>query len=807
MNRTLFFCLSLLLALFTVQAALGADSVQDSYTTYDTILWDSTANSQYMGTTWTATNNYTLHTITIKLHEKNAGEGVNVWLYNVSDGKCDSYLQYYGNWTTLGTGAFPSYANRNFTNATGYEIVDGEQYCIVMHPDDLTQDLGWAIDTSTSYAGGYFAYNATPPPVGDSGYDAYFLIWGEETAPPGPTNDITRYQVTITDLYDDGALAGVNVTFGDPTCYNTTDGSGIARQTNETCAGLTGTVDYNATLSPYYTITGTIGENSTDAAGMYQAKVNVTAYRAVDEAAITTRFNFSTDGGKNYENGTGVYLNDGANTVYLNASGNTTNGLYYWPSVHSITVAAPYVGVANVTGAYNLRVVVRFLDSTKVQLNENITLNLSQADTNYSLNLFLDNDTYGGNVSLNLTGNYSYFLLGDPDTYAARNTTLTRTILNNTLSYVFNWTFYRERSFNITFRDEVTRELLSNTTVFIDLISVFNATSYNTTTGYLGLELLVPADYTIRYYAADYPERDYYETIASESFFTFNLYLLNTTEATDTLVTVQDTTGDDVENATVQLLRYYPYCNCYEVVEMAKTSYNGLSYFVSQEVQGHYKFIVEYERVTEFISTQPENFIADTTSGQIEKFIQINLDENYYESYVGLTNLYTLLTHNTVTNTVSYAWNDPNSIVTSGCLSIRNTTQARQRTTSVCSAGTSGSVLYTLPSNTTLYYVAGYVTTNTTYSDHTTDTLIVQALYNAQEYSKIAGVGASIILIGGAALFSFSAVAVLLWVLFMLVLFVGVQFWTGLLILPISIQVLTGVAALVLGIAVYMVRR
>ena len=454
----------------------------------------------------------------------------------------------------------------------------------------------------------------------------------------GPSG-VRSYTMDVTNLYNDSGIAGATVTFA-AGCTNTTNASGLAVVTNETagCSALSGDLTTVTVAKTSYTFnqsTYTIHENGTGNASAYEAAYNISVYKLLTGVAVNTPYNITTGPGKTYADGENVYLKNGTNT--LTFSKNTINDTYY---NLTDTVTVTYgTGTANLTGAYDLVVTVRVEDANGNLLEENGSINITG---DYTYNAFLSNYSAAyanGSLNFTLLRNLTFNISADPATYAEDYGVVW---INGSLPvyvYPLNLTLYRERTFNLSLYDEITGLKLNGTNFTLELISDLTAGEYNVTDGDLALELLTPSDYTIRYRSSGRPERDYYETISSESFFTIFLYSLTAANATDVIVSVEETSGAGIQGATVQLLRYFIDCNCYRVVEMAKSGYDGKTYLVAQEVEGHYKWLVEYEGRTEFISSNPENLIADPITGQIEKIIRIDLGGDYYESYTNMNNI------------------------------------------------------------------------------------------------------------------------------------------------------------------------
>ena len=486
--------------------------------------------------------------------------------------------------------------NYNLTQGVHY-VVTGEGLTATRRYDDNTgpypvagTNVNWTVGVSKGAE-----YPPTLPLTNNTDYAFGIVsITTRIGAAPNATK-INTYSFNVTDLYNDTALSGVNVTFG-VGCDNLTQASGIATVSNNTpgCGGLSGALSAVNLSLPLYTWNQTsysIAVNGSNNATGYQARYNLSIYKLISGDLVNTPYNITTEGGKTYENGSLVYLLNGSNNVTF--SKNTINATFYnlTREVNASNSSATATG--NLTGAYDLLVVVRVQDANKVLLEENGTFNIS---INYTYNAYITNYTVAhDNASLNFTleRNLTYFFQADPYTYARNNQTLFINGSDPVYLYLLNLTLYRERTFNLSFLDEITRTLITGSIFELELISDVLAVNYSINDSQEAIELLTPAAYTLRWRSSEHPERDYYETISSESFFTIRLYSLTTGNSTDTLVKVINTQGQTIENATVSLLRYYVACNCYEVVEMAKTGFNGVAYMTSQEVEGHYKWIVE----------------------------------------------------------------------------------------------------------------------------------------------------------------------------------------------------------------------
>lgn len=357
--------------------------------------------------------------------------------------------------------------------------------------------------------------------------------------------------------------------------------------------------------------------------------------------------------------------------------------------------------------------------------------------------------------------------------------------------------------FNFSLYDELTEALITEN-MTIELIDGASAGKYYTTNGTLYFELLTPSDYIIRYYStqgSNYTQRDYIQTLVDRQSYDIELFGLLNEESTDMTVNIQDTSGDPVEGAIVKLLRYFNSCNCYKVVEMATTSASGESYFVVDAYDGHYKFSVDYNGLTYFLSTSPDNFIP--IGGLVTRTITINLGSAYFQSFRELGDIARTLSYNNVTKGLSFTWNDPSGLVNQGCLYAEYLDGVHYTAvTPVCSSGSTGSVVLTLNDTLKTYKYYAELKTSTTYSDYIVFSGFIDKIRSDLLNGQIglgAFLGAGLIMVL-ALMFSYSAIAV------MIVTVVGVIGMSVLGIASLATVFITGLSTLILGIAAYLMR-
>lgn len=419
---------------------------------------------------------------------------------------------------------------------------------------------------------------------------------------------------------------------------------------------------------------------------------------------------------------------------------------------------------------------------------------------NFSVN---GTDTTTGGVYVRIEDSTALVTIGNAT--ADDGTNLSTQSANVTASkYLESYTFtmLTANAFNFSIYDEITEALITQN-MTIEIISDASAGTYTTTNGTYYLELLTPTNYTIRYYSTldtNYTQRDFIQVLTDRERYEIDLYALEDSEATDMVVTIKDTGGDPVENAIVKILRYYTSCNCYNVVEMATTSASGEAYMIVDAYDGHYKFAVEYEGTSRFISTSPENFVP--SSGLVSRTITINLGQAYFESFRELTGITRSVVYNNDTKGLSFTWDDPSGIVTQGCLYASYLSGVHYvAVTPACQGASTGSVVLTLNNSANSFKYYAELSTSTTYSEYVVFSGVIDKIRDTLLSDvRVGAFFAAGMIIVLALMFSFSAIAV------MIITAIGVIGITALGFVTLSMGFVTGFAAIVIGIAAYLMR-
>lgn len=174
----------------------------------------------------------------------------------------------------------------------------------------------------------------------------------------------------------------------------------------------------------------------------------------------------------------------------------------------------------------------------------------------------------------------------------------------------------------------------------------------------------------LEYEAAGYSHRKYYlyNTTISAIHQDVFLYLLPTTETTDTTAEVLDgRTTDSIPGAYIRVLRYYPGRSgtaTYSQVEVAKTDNNGKTIIKLRAIDTFYRFIIEYPAGIIRLETEVQKVLTGT------KTFLINLDTTSgLEVWSRVQDMSTIVDCDKTTKTCSYSW--ANSGLTARAASLR----------------------------------------------------------------------------------------------------------------------------------------
>jgi hypothetical protein len=603
----------------------------------------------------------------------------------------------------------------------------------------------------------------------------YDLKVCEEYCDETPTDTITFTAQNIVNLTSLNTFC-VDYT-GNGTGTNCTESGSL------TFGGVTGLLTFNV-----YNVTGYYNQSFTTQASSTgtNLKANLTqGYTVLDAYKLflnTSILSFTATNNKASNTTTNASLllpvNTGTNLVSVSVPGNYTLNTTCTGTSTSITTC-------NVTGVYDT-----MYNITATQSGSPVS-NFTIQALNQTISASTTNFTSGTIATLFLIQPYTYNITFTSNNHATQSAVLAA----NASTQTYNFNVLTTNTFNLTFIDEITQALVTDN-VTLEVFSDDYSNNYTVLTNGSSFEisLLQPAQYTLRYRSANYNERDYIITLVNGTYNNIDLYMINISESSDVTVTVEATSGERVENATVKLLRYFVSCNCYRIVEMGKTSSAGQSIFWVQALEGYYKWSIEYQGTTEFLSTEPENINTDTRT------FTINLGSDYYESYEAITSVTRVVSYNKASGALSFTWNDPSGIVTRACLDATFVNGTRWDTVGEnCNTGSAGSVILMLDNETTYKYVAT-LTTSTQYSDYTQSGWLDKASLD-YDFGQVGSLLSGGIIIGIAMIFSFSAVAVVIAVSFSLLVV------TLLGIMKFSAVFVVSFTAVAIGLSLYLMRR
>ncbi len=269
-----------------------------------------------------------------------------------------------------------------------------------------------------------------------------------------------------------------------------------------------------------------------------------------------------------------------------------------------------------------------------------VDLEISVLQHNNSINV-THNGTYRGNIPLEGAGTNGTSLVIFPDTGQTIQFTGFAMYNGTELTHSHNITI------NFFIFDEFNKILLrSNVTVTAIGDNTYNATSDS---GNVSLELTEDFEYRIRYSSKLFKKRDFYITPTLDGT-SIDLYLLSLTNSTDVTITVQDNSGTKIQDALVQLQKFFVSVNSYVVVAMAKTDEQGEVILDVDFDDAFYKIFVESgdNNVLTIGAKIFQTAITITLNILADPFTKIDIENGVSTS----------LTYNNVSDTFSYIVND-----------------------------------------------------------------------------------------------------------------------------------------------------
>ncbi len=347
--------------------------------------------------------------------------------------------------------------------------------------------------------------------------------------------------------------------------------------------------------------------------------------------------------------------------------------------------------------------------------NKTAVVNITAYDTinGVFIDSFTINDssksisTTNGNVSFwqYALGNYDLTL--DASGYAVTTTTVS---FNDTINtYQFN--LYTTNSFNFTFRNEMTEEIV-NQNITVEFISDVASYNYTAENGTLYVDIITPTTYTLRYYSStptDYGlTREYIYRLTNRTHQDLTLWMIDDSNSTEITITVYDeTTINLIENAIVYVQRYFIEGNVYRTVAMYSTDVSGKSYFDVEADNQYYKILIDFPWETRKYTSEEFYFSGSAYN------VYISLLEEVAEEFFDEEGISVNIIYSNTTSRFTVTWVDSEAVATRYCLYLKKYGRYSKEVLNYsCSTSASGSIELTGFADDTVNYAIFTATIN-----------------------------------------------------------------------------------------------
>ena len=400
---------------------------------------------------------------------------------------------------------------------------------------------------------------------------------------------------------------------------------------------------------------------------LHQAEVTFTALRKGTNVSILD-FNVSVPKLNNISNSSGGLL------LFLNASNyNFTSRSedYFDIDVEqSISAKSTNTFVA-LFSDINLSIeVYSIVNNSAVG---NYTVYLTANGTDFTENVSVDE----GNATFSL-GNNTYSILIDSTAFAPITDTF---FLGSNVTFInLSYSVMGINSINFTLFDEFTDlPLLQNAS--ISVIGADQSFNLSTENGLLYIQDLNPGEYRITYDSQLFSKRDHFVTIINNTNNSIQLYLLSITNGTDVTFTVQDNSGNALEDATISLKKYFIGSNSYKVVAMARTNFEGEAAIDVDFNDAYYQTFTTFRGFS--LNTVGTKIITTTF------FITLNLLADPFQTVDAIQDITSSISFNNNTETFSYTFDVKSGTDRTATIEVFRITPAAK--TLVCTQSTTSS--------------------------------------------------------------------------------------------------------------------
>ena len=557
--------------------------------------------------------------------------------------------------------------------------------------------------------------------------------------PPAPPDEQT-FTITATDTYDGSSLNNLTVTVFNSSNqfnYNTENGTiiisnktGVVLAFNRSLYNLSIAVNDSGGYfnKSFGSINITDGGNF--APDLYQAVLYITAKdvlnNSVGDFLASVPLQNAQAQASRWEPGIICLPStncSGTSILYLRAQNYNITGN------KTLAASMPNYGFLNTTS----NITINAKDSVNIELefySNILTINATSIINNNKI-LNFDINTVGIDVTFNniqstTTGQIQLNLMGGNYnlSFGGVNYSNTYKVININSSDIrpnFTFTPYVYNSVNISIFDEIlgrATNFFNSKIVNIELVSDIFSQNYTTTTGTFYADLLSPSDYRITYSSADYGKRDYYFNLENKTHNDIELYLLSNTNSTDITFTIVDNTGAAIENATINLKRYYVDTNSYRTVAMARTNVEGQGVIDTHFNNAFYQILAE--KGSFFTNTIGAKIFTNTLT------ITIATTPDIFEDLDIVNNVLTNLTFNNNTGVFSYVFNHLAGTNVKGRLLVQRTESGKTETICDNSDTSSGATVLcpaTIVGDKEYYKATGFIDTLTGNTEYITDVL------------------------------------------------------------------------------------
>jgi hypothetical protein len=457
-------------------------------------------------------------------------------------------------------------------------------------------------------------------------------------------------------------------------------------------------------------------------AELHQAVVYYSAVRRGTDVDVIP-FNASVPGAFNQSNSTGglrLYLNASSYTVDLKSDD-------YNDIAQSINLT-PKSTSSFTAEFYDINVSISVSSVINNIFLKNFTIELTGDSSVFSENLTADNV---GNVTFSL-GNNTYDIIIGATGYSPVTTSFY--IGSESANPNITFSIYGLNAVNFSVYDEVTNEPMDETANLF-LVGSTYIRNASTTNGLLYLQDLSAQEYRITYSASGFTERDYYVTIENGTNRSIRLYLLSIENSTDTTVTVKDENVNEVDNATIKLLRHFTDINGYREVAMSRTDSSGVSQMNLENYNAFYYFVIEKGGTT-LLTTNPSRII-DTELSYV-----VFVGDDIFKSRGQKQLISHDLDFNNVSEQFRYVYNDAGNIMEKACLKV-DKVSARGQTVvcDECLSSSSGTLICQVNTTEGTHRAFATIHTSTKNSPYVEELITIMSKKAQESVANFRGLG------------------------------------------------------------------